>query len=218
MIVKKVSYSENELLDPESPGWNKSEFIDVKLFPTPVGVIPSDYIRRNYPPGEEKGYGKIQQMHMGGLHNGDKLFFKFRWGDTQKDVNFTDKGFPDGVAVLFPLKGSAPVSTMGSEKYPVNGWFWRADLKDKPANIIAMGVGTVETKESLIISRSKWDDSHWNVVLGRSFRVQAKFSKDNVMFSQGGEAKVAVACWEGSHMERAGCKSYSMGWIDLQIN
>ena len=221
MIVKKGSYAEKELLNPESKVWDNAEFVDIKLYPTPVGVIQSDYIKINYPPGGEKGYGKIQQIRMGGLHDGSKIFFKFRWGVTRKNDALTDKGFPDGVAVIFPLKGSAPVSTMGSEKYPVNGWLWRADFKDKPGNIIAMGVGTVETvetKESLLISKSKWDGSHWNVVFGRAFKVGEKIARDNVKLTPGGEAKVAIACWEGGHMERAGCKSYSMGWIDLRIN
>jgi len=214
--VKKVSYGKKDLLDPVGR-WGSAEFIDIKLYPTPVGMIPSDYIKYNYPPGGKKGYGKIQEIRMFALHNGSNFFLKFRWKDVQKDVELRDKGFSDGVAVIFPLKGSAPVSTMGSEKYPVNGWFWRGDFKDKPVNITAMGVGTVETKTSFLFSSSKWDGSHWNVVLGRAFRVDEKFTNENVILSPGADIKVAVACWEGNNMERAGCKSYSMGWVNLKV-
>jgi DMSO reductase family type II enzyme heme b subunit len=80
-----------------------------------------------------------------------------------------------------------------------------------------MGVGTVETKRSFLLSRSLWVGSHWTVTMGRPFYIKEEFQKDNVILKPGLNTKIAVACWAGSNMERAGCKSYSMGWINLAI-
>ena len=217
MIVKKVSVTRDELFNPKSRDWNVSNPVLVKLYPTPVGVIPSNYVRKNYPVGGKEGYGKIQELELRGLHNGSEIVLKFRWKDDQKNTNITDVVYPDGVAVIFPLKKDAPISTMGSENYPVNGWFWRGDLDDKPMNIVAMGVGTVETKKFPLSSRSYWEDSYWNVTIGRSFAVGKGEEVDNIVLSPGSNAKMGVACWEGSNKERGGCKSYSMSWIDFVI-
>jgi len=217
LIIKKVSVTKDELLDPKSRIWDVVKFLQVRLYPTPVGVISSDYVRKNYPPGGDGGYGAVKEVELRGLHNGKEIVLAFRWKDDQKNTDITDVAYPDGIAVIFPLKGSAPVSTMGSEKYPVNGWFWRGDLSDKPMNIVAMGTGTVETKKYPLFSRSIWDKSYWNVTIGRTFAVSKGHEADNIILRSGSTAKIAVACWEGGNKERAGCKSYSMSWIDLVI-
>jgi DMSO reductase family type II enzyme heme b subunit len=38
-----------------------------------------------------------------------------------------------------------------------------------------------------------------------------------VQFEAGGTFKVGCAVWQGSNRERAGLKSYSNGWLELEL-
>ena len=62
-------------------------------------------------------------------------------------------------------------------------------------------------------ARSRWYRGRWQVVFSRPMSVPG----DAVRLSVNKAAKVAFAVWEGSSQERAGLKSFSKGWQELNI-
>jgi DMSO reductase family type II enzyme heme b subunit len=104
---------------------------------------------------------------------------------------------------------------MGSPKAPVNAWYWRANLPENEAqNLIATGLGTAqETAKSATQARARWLDGRWEVVFARPLSTDT----DGVKLSPKGSSKVAFAVWEGASQERAGLKSFSKHWQELEI-
>jgi len=148
-------------------------------------------------------------------HNGKEVFFLLEWPDDTQNIDYVGRDFPDGAGILFPLKGDAPLDTMGSESQPVNAWFWRADSEDGAKNIVASGIGTVaESETSSIAARAQWQDGAWRVVFARPLTVAGNQA---VALEAGKSLKVAFAVWEGSSGERAGIKSFSKHWQELTL-
>jgi len=105
---------------------------------------------------------------------------------------------------------------MGSADAPVNAWYWRASMaeEDDAQNLIARGAGTAEqTPKSFSQARGRWLDGRWEVVFARPLQAEG----EGVRLAPGKAAKVAFAVWEGSSQERAGIKSFSKRWQELEI-
>ena len=215
MNAQKVNLSAKELLNPDAPAWNKVAPEKVHLDPTPVNTIPSKYINETIDP---KDVGKINDIQAKALHNGKEICIWLEWADDTKNAGSeATEAFPDGVAMLFPLKGEAPLATMGSESKPVNAWHWRADFKGRPKNVVASGLGTVErTDKSPLVSKSSWKDGKWRVVVSRPIAVPSQ-AKETVQLKAGASTKIGFAAWEGSNLERAGAKAYSTYWRNLAL-
>jgi DMSO reductase family type II enzyme heme b subunit len=106
---------------------------------------------------------------------------------------------------------------MGSESQPVNAWFWRADLGEAAENLTAAGLGMVErAANGQITTRSKWADGTWRVVFVRPLAIDAQ-TQHTAQLEAGRSAKVAFAVWDGGLEERAGLKSFSQTWLDLEL-
>jgi DMSO reductase family type II enzyme heme b subunit len=214
MLVKKVALDSKTLLDPASPEWEKVPVETINMGGTPLASQPSRYIRTVW---ADKPIGTVRFLSVRAVHNGRDLLLRLEWQDESRDVDFLSRGFPDGAAVLFPLNGDAPLATMGSEKAPVNAWFWRADQADVARNVRASGIGSVEdTEKSRIAARSQWKDGAWSVVFSRPLTV-ADQKGEAVQLAAGGSTKVAFAVWEGSGGERAGIKAFSNQWRELSL-
>ncbi len=161
MLVKKVALDSKTLLDPASPEWEKVPVETISLGGTPLAGQPSRYIRTVW---ADRPIGGVRFLNVRAAHNGQDLLLRLEWTDESRDADFKSRGFPDGAAVLFPLNGEAPLASMGSDKAPVNAWFWRADQPDQARNVQAHGIGTVEDSEkSRIAARSQWKDGAWRV-------------------------------------------------------
>lgn len=211
MLVKKVALDSKTLLDPASPEWEGVPIETVGMGGTPLAGQPSRYIRTAW---ADRPIGAVRFLGVRAVHNGQDLLLRLEWGDESRDVDFTGRGFPDGAAVLFPLNGDAPLATMGSEKAPVNAWFWRATMTEEAQSLIAKGPGTVEeTAKSATQVRARWEDGRWQVVFARPLSVDG----DGVQLSSGRPTKVAFAVWQGSSQERAGIKAFSKHWRELEI-
>ena len=214
MLVKKVALDSKTLLDPASPEWGKVPVETISLGGTPLAGQPSRYIRTVW---ADRPIGGVRFLSVRAAHNGQDLLLRLEWTDESRDADFKSRGFPDGAAVLFPLNGEAPLATMGSDKAPVNAWFWRADQPDQARNVQAHGIGTVEDSEkSRIAARSQWKDDAWRVVLCRPLAV-ADQEGEAVQLKAGGSTKVAFAVWEGNNGERAGIKAISKQWRELSL-
>lgn len=219
MRCSKVSVTRERLLDPGAAEWARIPEEILKLDATPLANQPSEYIKASR---DEKEIGKIRRLTVQAAHNGQDVFFRLAWEDESHDVAITDTTiFPDGCGILLPLKGGdPPIDEMGSEDYPVNAWFWRADFTDPPAlNTFAKGLGTTEfSTDSPLTARAAWAAGRWTVVFARSLAVPAAQAEEAAPLSPGETVKIGFSVWDGSNGERAGVKSFSKEWRELSLD
>jgi DMSO reductase family type II enzyme heme b subunit len=214
MRAKRVDVDTKVLLDPTASQWQDVPGEAVAMGPTPAEKQNSRYAQLW---AQERPYGKLGRLSVRSAHNGQDIAFLLEWADPTQNVDFLDGKSPDGTSILFPLKGDAPLVTMGSEGQPVNAWFWRADLGDAAQNLTAGGLGTVETAtDGQIGARSKWEGGTWRVALARPLAVGGQ-TEHAVQLEAGKSVKVAFAAWDGGLGERAGLKSFSKEWLKLEL-
>ncbi len=212
MKVNKVKSESSKFLSPESPLWQKSSSEKVSLVPTPLAMVEklSPFLAMR------EGHGSIDNVTMNALHNNEVFAIKLSWPSTHKKDHIEDLNeFVDGVAVLFPLLESNMAFAMGEEGKPTNIWYWKANTEN-PFDVLAEGFGTSKRSpgsESKLIVKSMYRDGVWSVVFQRPIFVKSGLIK----FSPGETTKVAIAVWEGSNNERSGAKSFSGGFIDLEV-
>jgi DMSO reductase family type II enzyme heme b subunit len=216
MQCKRVGVTRDQLLDPLSAEWQNIPGEALKMDATPLANQPSEYIKASR---DEKQIGKVRSLMVQAVHNGTDIFFRLSWEDSTQNTEITDNNiFPDGCGILMPLSGGdPPIDEMGSKDFPVNAWFWRADLNDAPHNTIARGLGTTQfSKTCPIKAKSTWGHGAWAVVFNRPLAVPEQ--KDEATQLAAGQAvKVGFAVWEGSNGERAGVKSFSKEWRELML-
>ncbi len=212
MLAKKVTAEAKVLLDPAAPAWANLPAEIVAMGATPLTQQPSRYIRTAW---SDRPIGAVRSLTVRSAHNSKEIFFLLEWRDDDQDADYSGREFPDGAGILFPLKGDAPLSTMGSEIQPVNAWFWRADFEDGARSITASGIGTVEEGEkTAIAATAKWEDGTWRVAFARPLGAAGSQA---VALELGKSVKVAFAVWEGASGERAGLKSFSKQWRELTL-
>jgi DMSO reductase family type II enzyme heme b subunit len=214
MRAKRVDVDSKALLDPTAAQWQDVPSETVALGPTPAEKQNSRYAELR---ARERPYGKLASLGVRSAHNGKDIAFLLEWVDSTQNLDFLDGKSPDGAGILFPLKGDAPLATMGSESQPVNAWFWRADLGEAAENLTAAGLGTVERAgNGQIATASRWEDGTWRVVLARPLAVGGQ-TEHAARLEPGQRAKVAFAVWDGGLEERAGLKSFSQTWLELEL-
>src|SRR5208337_1277778 len=115
MLAKKVAAKQESLLDPAAPQWANAAQVHLPMMPTPLASQPSPYIRVSW---LQRPYGKVRSVKAASLHNGEEIFFLIEWNDPEKNDTLTDSTFPDGAALLFPMRSDAPILTMGDKDHP----------------------------------------------------------------------------------------------------
>ncbi|MDP2949409.1 MAG: ethylbenzene dehydrogenase-related protein [Chloroflexota bacterium] len=215
MLAKRVAGSSESLLDPQAAQWQQTDEETVDLLPTPVELQASEYIQAVWP---QRAHGLVAQVRVRSLHNGDSLFFRLEWQIARAVTEVSDIDvFADAAGVLFPVAGDAPLTEMGSPAQPVNAWFWRADLGEKPLSVTASGRGTSQRHvDNPLVSGSSWEAGTWRVVLGRPFTV-AQPHRNSIGLKPGMTTKAAFVVLEGANNDRAGLKAYSPMWHELTI-
>jgi len=210
--AQRVTAGDAALLDPASPEWEAVRAFELTLQPTPIIAQPSAYIQEKW---NQTPYGAIQAVTVRAAHNGERLYFHLSWSDETSDegIHDTDQ-FADAAAVLFPVKGDAPLQSMGSPQAPVNAWYWRPDL-EAPFSITAQGAGTTSRSQDPELTASAVH-SHgaWTVVIRRRLDSPAA---EYVSLAPGVAARVGFAVWQGSNQERGGLKATSVDWEQLEI-
>ncbi len=215
MKAVKLQLATRTLLNPGAAQWGKVPAEDLRMGATPLHLQPSPYVRAAW---SGKPLGAVRSLKVQAAHNGQDILFRLEWADDTQNGDYGDGSvFPDAAGVLFPLNGDAPIQTMGSDKAPVNAWFWRASFTDERAqNIVAHGLGTVEaTEKSAVQARARWQDGRWQLVFARPL---AANGAKGVQLKGKTPTKVAFAVWEGASQERAGLKSFSKEWQELLID
>jgi DMSO reductase family type II enzyme heme b subunit len=204
----------DKLLDPEAGHWSKARSERLSLVETPIDLQPTASVRVTW---LGKKYGAVDRVSVAAVHNGSTLAFRLEWKDASENRTLDDiTTFQDAAAVLLPSVPGAPVITMGMPGMEVNAWYWSADEDDAGRHVVAEGVGTSRAVgEKLVRGRGLWKGGRWRVVISRALQVQT--SEPVAQLKPGGTSQFAVAVWEGQHGERAGIKSYSAEWRELQI-
>jgi complex iron-sulfur molybdoenzyme family reductase subunit gamma len=214
ITAAKVSASREELLKLDSPEWAKAKEYVLEMAATPLANQPSPYIKATR---DEKDIGKIQKVSLKVVHNGKEVFFCIKWQTPEKNLAIGDLNtFPDGVALLFPIKDDpdCPIKEMGTEQSPTNAWYWRADFENKPKNQISQGLSTsLYTETSSVVANSEWKDGTWTVIMGRTLEAPEESAK----LAAGAKKPIGVAAWEGAAGERGGVKAFSKEWRDLVL-
>jgi len=215
MLAKKLDISARDLGDPGASAWRRVKAEPVELAGAPLGMQPSAYISVSR---AGKTVGRVNRLQVSSIHNGREIGFHLEWEDPTHNLEVNDTNtFPDGAALLFPIKGDAPLITMGTESQPVNAWHWRADRPDRARNNVAAGLGTTRvTDEDTIHASAVWLNDRWHVVFTRALKVPAG-RDEAVQFSVGDEVRVAFAVWEGANGERAGLKAFSPTWHSVRL-
>jgi DMSO reductase family type II enzyme heme b subunit len=215
MLVKKVQASRDVLLDPQAAPWKQVAAETIALKGTPLALQPSPYIKAAW---KGREIGKIKRVRLAALHNGTDVFFRLAWADPNDDERTLDSNvFPDGAALLFPMRGDAPLQTMGSKTQPVNAWQWRADFGEQGKNNVAEGLGTTRsTTVSHVQCRASWNKGAWRLVITRPLAVPDQVN-DAVELRPGSSVKLAIAIWEGANGERGGVKAFSEVWRQAEL-
>ncbi len=214
MKAVKLQLATRTLLNPGAAQWAKVPAEELRLGGTPLHEQPSRYVRTVW---AGKPIGAVRLLKVQTAHNSQDILFRLEWADDTKNADYGDGSvFPDAAGILFPLNGDAPLTTMGSQKQPVNAWFWRANFPEGEAEeLIARGVGTVaKSSQNKVRAQARYHDGRWEVVFARDITAGGK---DAVSFDSKKATKVAFAVWEGSSQERAGLKSFSKEWRELVI-
>jgi len=202
------------LLDPGSAAWGGGRPRPIRMIGTPSGLQPTAAVRVAWP---DARIGAIREVSVDALHDGSVLAFRLEWADAGEDRTIGDTtGFPDAAAILLPSAPDAPLITMGAPGLPVNAWYWRADEDGAGREVVAEGLGTTRTVDrEQVRGHGEWKDGRWRVVIARALRVEA--GAPVAQLRAGERTGFGVAIWEGSHGERAGIKSFSVNWLDLQL-
>jgi DMSO reductase family type II enzyme heme b subunit len=202
------------LLDPGSAAWRGSRPERIRLVGTPSGLQPTAAVRVAWP---QARIGAIGAVSVDAVLDDQQLAFRLEWEDASEDRAIGDTTvFPDGAAVLLPVVPNAPLITMGQPGLAVNAWYWRADEDGAGRQVVAEGLGTTRTVDrELVHSHGEWKDGRWRVVIARALRVET--GAPVAQLQAGAKTGFGVAVWEGSHGERAGIKSFSGDWRELEL-
>ena len=211
MKVSRTKASGSALLDPKSSVWGEAGSVAIDLVPTPLAIATevSPFMALS------DDHGKVSKLQVSALHNGKDIAFRLTWrSDEKNEIKNLDQ-FADAAAIMFAMSDDASAITMGSKGKPVNSWLWRAG-HDDPADVLAEGFSTSlrrKSSESELKTKSDYGDGQWSVILERPLRAGKGFVK----MAAGGRSRVAFAVWEGSNDERAGRKSFSGEFIDMEL-
>ena len=209
--VKRIAAKSSQLLEPNAPEWAPLTPDAIPLSPTPILSQPSAYVQAVW---KDRPYGAARELNVQAAHNGESIFFRLSWTDATRDDEISDTdAFADAAAVLFPEKGDAPLTSMGSPDQPVFAWLWRPDL-DEPYHVTAQGIGSSQRLPANgITARGEHSGGGWRLVISR--RLSGKGA--GLLLAPGAKGKVAFAVWQGSDHERGGLKAATLEWQQLEI-
>lgn len=193
MKVETSKKPEKDLLNPASGVWGEVKSEKLTMEPVPLKAQPNEYIKTAW---KGKTYGATKKVEVAAVGKGGQLYVRLEWADKSA----SEGEFADAAAIL--SGGGKSVKTMGSEKEPVNLWYWAED-RDQGVSVSSTGPGIFrrEDGKSIVASASRDKKTLSVVIAGPLAEVT-----DN---------KIGVAVWDGSNDERAGLAAVS-GWLSLE--
>jgi complex iron-sulfur molybdoenzyme family reductase subunit gamma len=203
MEAVRLQLANKTLLNPAVRQWDRAPVIHLSLRGTEARAQPSAYVRTTW---AGKQTGAVRSLAVRAANNRQNLFFRLEWADPSHNPDYGDGSvFPDAAAVLLPVKGQPPLSTMGAPGSEILGWYWRANHKDAGEALSWTGFATeVPHPEQPVVTSATWSEGRWSVVIGAPLPPKAVNA-------------VSFAVWEGSNQERAGLHAYAPEWQELTI-
>lgn len=189
-----VSDVSADLSDPTADGWSDVTSVDVALASAPASV-------------PNAGDTSASEVTVQVAKTDSKLFVRMSWADATADESIDGpRAFADAAAVQLPVNTSTrPAIAMGSERQPVNVWYWNPAMGVQEMN--AGGVGSVTTfNDSAAQANAVHKNGEWQVVFTRQLTAEAD-GRTSIDTTQ--DVDVAFAVWNGSNMERSGQKAVS---------
>lgn len=143
----------------------------------------------------------------------ERIYVRLTWEDPSADGNLTGdryatpevNAFADAAAVQLPANASAnPGIAMGSERTPVNVWYWNAQGGGE--ELLGGGPGTTTRMTPTVETNATYQDGRWHVVFARNHSAEGA---NRVSLDENQDVRVAFAVWNGNNSERAGQKAVS---------
>lgn len=194
----------------DAVGWETAQAVKLETIPTPTASQPSIYVQQKLI-GESRN--EVGPVTVRAMTSSDKLHLRLDWAAPEPVQKITDNNtWADACAIMFPVKESADIATMGSPQKPVALAQWIAG-SDRPHVALAKGIGTTRRESSHGVEAvARWADGWWSLMFSCPF-------DDSVLGLQGKSATpIAVAIWAGAAAERAGVKSHTPVWHELTIS
>lgn len=200
---------------PNSDVWRRAPAYRLRLSPVPVAAVDtSPYVRQAF---RKVSVGVIGSIDIQAACDGRLLGIRMEWEDPTENSRIAGTtSWPDGAAVMFPMKPGASALTMGSPRAPVNMWLWQAD-REAPLDVLSRGIGTTTRRDPRVSGLSGegvYSGGRWRVVLRRPVE------GDGIEFvNLAGKRVLTVsfAVWEGSNKERGPLKAFSGEFQDLTL-
>ena len=195
-----------EYLTPTSASWQRITAETVNLIPAPLGMQPTEYIRKSW---EGRPYGNAKAMQVSSVHDGHTWAIRASW----PGVSPAGKDFPDALAVALPVKGKPALILMGAPDAPIHFLRWAAN-KEGVRSLIATGMGQSGPGPGIKSSaQSHADGDIWSVVISRALGS----GKNIAPLLAGQKTGIGFALWYGGNDERAGIKAFSIDWAELAL-
>lgn len=200
-------------ISPVSPYWARVGAAKIPMMPTPLGMQPTEYIRVSW---DKRPYGQTPSLDVKSVHDGEIWAIHASWkGSEPGTYDFPDalNGFPDALAVAFPVRNNPVMVTMGGEDAPVHILHWTAQ-KEGVMSVLATGIGTSEPGPNLkCAAQAVMEEQIWRLVITRPLG-----SGHNVApLIAGKKTGVGFVLWLGANEERAGIKAFSIDWTKLDL-
>lgn len=206
MRLASVDAIDADELTPDDEVWETVDDEAVTLTPVPLNAIDtSTYIRDAL---SEDDIGAVEEVRASCIHDGTTVAIRLSWEDASRDTVIEDTDeYVDKAAVAFPIEPGASIMTMGSERAPINAWYWRAD-RTQPYDVIGRGFARTERRDpgqSGLQSTAQYSEDTWSVVFTRTMGADGDEFADLADLPTG----ISFAVWEGSNRERGPLKAYS---------
>ncbi|MFC7045733.1 ethylbenzene dehydrogenase-related protein [Halobacteriaceae archaeon GCM10025711] len=175
--------------DPAADAWGDVEPAAVPLSSAPSGL-------------PEASDTSTEAVEVRAAHTDSRLYIHMTWDDATANEEITGpRSFLDAAAVQLPANTSThPGIALGSERAPVNVWYWYAG--NGTQEILAGGPGsTTALDQSVVTTNAHRTDGGWEVVFVRDLQVDGE---NRTQFTMDRDVDVAFAVWNGSNMERSG--------------
>lgn len=196
-----------EYLDPAAPGWPSAPAELVAMIPTPLGMQPTEYVRKSW---DNRPYGAVKEVRVASVHDGHSWALRASWSG----VSPAGGDFPDALAVALPVSGKPVLATMGAPGAAIHILRWQAG-KDGVRSVLATGIGQSQPGPAIQASaQAQAAGDTWSVVVSRPLGA----GKDVARLAAGGRTGIGFAIWRGGNDERAGIKAFSIDWAELVLD
>lgn len=198
----------DSFLAPASPHWARIEPVRVQMYPTPLAMQSTAYVRNSW---AGRKYGETPAVEVSSVHDGTTWAVLVQWSSLP--AQGADE-FSDALAVALPVSRGAVLALMGSPEAPIHYLWWNSKQK-VPQSLFSTGIGTIAPgPEVRQAAQASIAGATRRVVLARSLGS----GNGAAPLVAGARTGVGFAAWRGPNEERAGIKAFSGDWTELELD